>query len=374
MASFNLGRIKGEKGDQGERGAKGDTGAKGDKGEKGEKGDRGTDAITPVFQVGNVESVDYSQSAHVEINNENPALPVLSFYIPKGKDGKDAAGDMLGSVYDVQGKNEDVFMYAQRLSDECLKKSGGGLSGLLRAYESSPAQMCVRNICLCDVLPETAGEGDVCIVVGQNDSKTLKECTDGSILLLDEGGTETEYILTGKNYYAQNSVTLVRKKLSPYKTFFDKNMRGSYLLSDIDILLESVYSGMFAENVRKNLLPVKIEGEVMRHCFLMTNNEMNAMTYFADNGKKAQINTSTSTDVYMTRQLNNSNMVYSIDASGNLSVLSQGSESYFRPAIVLPDSIEIENIMYKSSVAAKISEKKGGIYVYEDSTWRVCKI
>ena len=33
MASFNLGRIKGDKGD------KGDTGAKGERGEKGEKGD-----------------------------------------------------------------------------------------------------------------------------------------------------------------------------------------------------------------------------------------------------------------------------------------------------------------------------------------------
>ena len=95
MASFNLGRVKGDKGD------KGDTGAKGERGEKGEKGDtgaRGIDGRTPVFAVGETVTISPEEEAHVELNSDDAENPVLSFYIPRGHDGRDAMGDMLSAV------------------------------------------------------------------------------------------------------------------------------------------------------------------------------------------------------------------------------------------------------------------------------------
>lgn len=374
MASFNLGRIKGEKGDKGDSGAKGDTGAKGDKGDKGDKGENGKDAITPVFKIGTVETLSSSQNAYAEINNDDIASPILSFYIPKGNDGKDASGDMQSIVYDSQGKKEDIFLYAQKIVGECLKKSGGGLSGMLRAYKSDLSQMCVRNLCISETLPETAGEGDICVVIPKENRKTLKECNDGSIVLLNEDGVQTEYLVAGKDYYGENTVVLVRKKLSPYKTYFSKGMRGIYPLSDIDILLETIYVKLFDESIQKQLLPVKVEGDVKRHCFLMTTSELNLLAYFKDNGKRAEIDTSTATDVYLTRSISNSQYVYVVDASGAFSTGSQAAQFFFRPTIVLSGDTKVENVEYNNTAAVKCVEDKGIMYVYEESKWRECGV
>ena len=96
MASFNLGRIKGDKGDKGDPGIKGD---KGEKGDRGERGERGSDAPIPVFSVGTTSTLPSSMEAYVEIKTEDSENYVLNFSIPKGKDGNDASGDMNKSVY-----------------------------------------------------------------------------------------------------------------------------------------------------------------------------------------------------------------------------------------------------------------------------------
>ena len=82
MASFNLGRIKGDKGD------KGDTGAKGDKGERGERGEKGSDAPIPVFTIGDTKTLPSSEEAYVELNTEDMLNPVLIFSVMTAWNGK----------------------------------------------------------------------------------------------------------------------------------------------------------------------------------------------------------------------------------------------------------------------------------------------
>ena len=239
MGSFNLGRIKGDKGDRGETGPKGDTGAKG---EKGEKGDNGRDGLTPVFAVGEVITLQNGEEAEVEIDASVPSNPVLSFKIPTGKDGKDALGDMVKSVYDTQGVATDVFDYARSLYEKCMKSEGGNLSGSLVAAETPLEERAVRNISVATELPDSGAEGDILILLKDVSHRKLGECNEGDILVLAENGEKTPYLVVGIDYHGRGNVTLVRKDLSPIRSFYDYSRRGDYIMSDIDIFMETIYS------------------------------------------------------------------------------------------------------------------------------------
>lgn len=81
--------LKGQQGEQGTKGDKGETGQKGDKGDQGlqgEKGQDGRDGITPNIKIGNVTSVESSETPSVTIRGDQEN-PILDFSIPKGVQG-----------------------------------------------------------------------------------------------------------------------------------------------------------------------------------------------------------------------------------------------------------------------------------------------
>lgn len=55
------------------------------------------DGVTPVFEVGDVESLPAYQNAYVRIDNADPEHPRIIFGIPRGYDGTDSGGSGGGS-------------------------------------------------------------------------------------------------------------------------------------------------------------------------------------------------------------------------------------------------------------------------------------
>lgn len=369
MASFNLGRIKGDKGDRGDIGPIGETGPKG---EKGDKGDRGTDGSTPVFSVDKTETLSSSEEAYVEINTQTPETPVLSFYIPRGKDGKDASGDMQQSVYDKNGRQEDIFEYADTLFGGALKASGGSLTGALKASESPLADGYIRNISVKSSLPENAANGDLCIVIYDEGTKTLKDCALGTVVFLEEKGKEIRYLLVGKNHHKTGGITLLRSDLAPYEQCFDLKNCGQYPLSDIDILMETMYKSLYSKRVRDNLLSINLDGNCYRQCFLLSYKDLTEMEYFSSDAMRIALRDGKSyAGQYITRSLTDKK-VYTVKDTGSFTTITQSISAYYRPAIVLPEDMVVSNTVYNNTAAVKLPETKSGIYIYLDGEWKEC--
>lgn len=110
---------QGPQGPQGEKGEKGDRGEKGEKGEKGDPGERGVNwrgAYAPDTTYYQYDGVSFNGSSYILTAEESQGnAPTNTLYwdllAAKGADGA-GAGDMLASVYDPQGKAQDIFNYA----------------------------------------------------------------------------------------------------------------------------------------------------------------------------------------------------------------------------------------------------------------------
>lgn len=367
MASFNLGRIKG---DTGERGPMGETGPKG---ERGDKGADGTNGSTPVFSIDKTETLSPSAEAYVELNSNNPQNPVLSFYIPRGRDGQDALGDMLSGIYDKDGIREDIFKYADRLFSGALKIGGGTLVGGLKACETDLSSGYVRNISVRSSLPGEGANGDICVILYENGAKTLGDCAEGSILLLDEAGKTTEYIICGKDSHRVGGVTVMRKDLAPYMQCFDRDAGGAYALSDLDLVLESTYKGIFSKEIRDILMAVHLEESACyRQCFALALTDFTKMSYFSDIANRiASENGGVTAKPYLTRSLADKR-VYCVESSGGMTFVNQTEKHYYRPCIVLPAETVVVNTEHNSKAAVCLPVTKKGIYVCRDGIWKEC--
>lgn len=370
MGSFNLGRVKGDKGDRGATGAKGDTGAKG---EKGDKGDNGRDGLTPVFTVGGTATLTPGEKAYVEINTENPAEPVLYFRIPAGFDGKDAMGDMLSAVYDTEGVKADVYKYARDLFDGCLKVTGGTVGGALKTSETSLAEGAVRNISARKTFPETAAEGDFCIIMENSDSKKIGDCNEGDIFLIEESGEEKPYIVVAKDYHKEGSVTLLRQNLIDTKGKFSFTKRGYYPMCEADIFLEAMFKPILTEKIKENLIAAEVETETYRHCFILSKDEITKMNYLStESGRVARRENETYTERYITRSINSQGSIITVSGSGNFASAEYSAETFYRPAVVVKSDLKVINTSYKNEPAVKLDEIKCGLYVYIGGEWKEC--
>ncbi len=364
MASFNLGRIKGDKGD------KGDTGAKGQRGEKGEKGDtgaNGTDGKTPVFTIGETVTISPDEEAYVELDAEDIENPVLSFYIPRGKNGKDALGDMLSAVYDSEGKGEDFYKYADTLFEKTLKKEGGTLTGNLCANEADGKEAVVRNISMRASLPDSAAEGDICIVTAGTSAKKLGDCSAGDTMIIKEHGEDKAYIIVAKDYHKKGTVTLVRKRLPGLGIRFNYQGKEDYVTSQLDMVSETFING-FGDEVRKNLISVNLSANCSRHCFALSKDELEKIDYFKEASNRAPMD---STDSYYTRSVVGERAYY-VASSGAIELTYQSVAKQYRPTIVLPSSLTIENTLDGGSPAVKIPDTKNGIYAFLGGEWKEC--
>lgn len=372
MAGFNLGRIIGEKGEKGETGPKGDTGAKG---EKGDKGDAGKDGLTPVFTVGEVTTLTNGESALVEIDSSNPENPVLSFKIPAGKDGRDALGDMLKTIYDTKGIGTDIFEYARKLFDGCLKTEGGNLSGGLTVAESPLSERAVRNISIASSLPEAGAEGDIFIKLNDKNVKTLGDCNEGEMVIIKENGKDIVYIVAGINYHGENTVSLLRKELYPFKCTYDYKRRDEYRMSDIDVFLESMFISVYTPAVRNSLVSVNNADNVYRHCFLLSKKDYTNMNYFADTKKRiARKEGEGYNDSHMTSTTGTKGYITGVGTTGEFVSISISSSASFRPAIVLPSNFPVINTLQDSLPAVMPVTPNPGIYVYAGGEWRECAL
>lgn len=372
MASFNLGRIKGDKGDRGDIGPKGDTGLKGD---KGDKGDNGRDGMTPVFRVGETATLSSAEEAHVELDCTNAQNPVLSFYIPRGKDGKDATGDMIKAVYDTKGIGTDIYEYAKNLADSCVKISGGTLSGALKAAETVLSEKAVRNISVLSDFPQSGAEGDLCIIVKNENSKRLGECNPGDVMLIKENGKDTPYLIVAADFHGSNSTTLVRKDLYSIKSYYDYSKRGEYPMSDIDVFLEGIYKFALHNEIRSALLPARLSAGVERYCFLLSKADFQNISYFAtESNRIANIDGGAIAREYMTQSINGYRKIDSISTSGSFSSVELNEQSLFRPTIVLPADFTVVNTEHNSLPAVKPLEPRCGIYVYLKGEWKECAL
>lgn len=372
MAGFNLGRIIGEKGEMGEMGPKGDTGAKG---EKGDKGDNGKDGLTPVFTVGEVTTLTSGESALVEIDSSNPENPVLSFKIPAGKDGRDALGDMLKTIYDTKGIGTDIFEYARKLFDGCLKTEGGNLSGSLTAAESPLSERAVRNTSVASSLPEAGAEGDVFIVLNDKNAKTLGDCNEGEAVIIKENGKDIVYLVAGINYHGENTVSLLRKDLCPFKCTYDLKRREEYPMSDIDMFLESMFTSVYSSRVRNSLVPIKNTDNVYRHCFLLSRSDYSSMNYFSDIKRRKACEEGTSYNAsYITATAGTNGNVIGVSTEGEFFSISSSTAAFFRPTIVLPTAFPVINTQHNSQPAVMPVIPHAGIYVYAGGEWRECAL
>lgn len=372
MGSFNLGRIKGDKGDRGDIGPKGDTGVKG---EKGDKGDNGRDGLTPVFRIGEVETLVNGEQALAEIDSSDPANPVLSFKIPAGKDGKDALGDMMKTVYDSEEMNRDIFQFARELFSECLKPVGGTLSGSLTAAETPLSERAVRNISVASALPESGAEGDVFILLADKNAKTIGECNEGDVVIIKEHGEDTVYLVAGIDYHKDGTVTLIRKELCPYRCCYDYKKRGEYPMSDIDVLMESMYVSTYSPTLRNALVPIKHTNNVYRHCFILKRADYTSMNYFADlKNRMATRNGTGIVEPHMTADTSSQGTVVAISTTGEFGSISTYDNSYFRPAIVLPSDFRVVNSEFNSEPAVVPLYPSAGVYLFADGEWRECAL
>ncbi len=364
MASFNLGCIKGDKGDPGPKGERGD------KGDKGETGLSGRDGITPVFSVNGVDTLDYSQEASVEIDASDPANPALYFKIPRGKDAIDKEGDMIAGIYDTKGRKTDFYEFAQTLFEKTLLKEGGSLLGKVYAWEAPLSENCVRNISFCATLPENAVIGDVCFAFSDNTAVKLGDCQEGSIIILEEAGEATEYILASKTIHGEGNVTLVRKYLTDKTEYYDFAKRGIYYGSDADMYLETVFAKLFTEGIQKKLVAAQLEESERRHCFLPSVEEYSAMEYFKEHGIVTSLKNGKYKEYYLTRSLTDSKRVFGANTSGYYSSVYQNVKCNLRPAIVLRGDIPVEKVDNNGEAGMRIVGEKTGIYIYADEGWK----
>ena len=364
MASFNLGRIKGDKGDTGPKGTQGE------KGDRGETGAKGSDGITPVFSVGGVETVDFSQSASVVIKNDNPANPKLFFHIPRGKNGIDAMGDMQKAVYDKEGRETDFYEFAQNLQGQCLLKSGGSLSGKLIASPSAYTQRCVRNVMVAQSLPDDCADGDICIITSSNIGVKIGEYIVGSTILLREDEKDERYIVVAKDYHGKDTVTLMRKYLLDEAECFDYNRRNRYVGSYIDLFLDAVFKKRFPDSFTKNLKSTDVGSMYKRQCFIPSREELEGMSYFSENDKLAYTIDSEIPRTYMTRTVGNSKNIYCVSDSGKYVLCDMTEPVYYRPFVVVPSDMIIINEVSDGETVSKFCGTSGSIYIYSGGEWR----
>ena len=363
MAEFNLGCIKGSKGDAGPKGDKGD------KGDTGARGPAGADGLTPVFSIGVVETLDAGYGARVEVDSGLPENPILNFYIPKGKDGKDSSGDMNEKIYDPTGKKEDIYKYAENLFKKCVDKNGATMEGNLVAGICELQEKGVRNISFSQVFPTSAANGDMCFLLPENNGKYLSECETGTSLLLDECNEKAEYIIVEKNYNNSVGIILIRKYLPDETQYFAYNRRPVYAGSDIDVYLESIYCRKFSEYIQKKLFHVELGNDCVRQCFLPSREELAKMEYFRSNPREAACVDESSCRKYMTRDIIDSKTMYAVDYTGNFGGAGQSDKINFRPMICLPEDMLVENSTYNRTAVVVPVEKKTGIYLFKDGIW-----
>lgn len=367
MASFNLGKIKGDKGE------KGDIGPKGDKGEKGDRGERGADGNTPVFSIAQTETLESGTDAFVELDSSDASNPVLKFFIPKGRDGNDAFGDMQSAQYDKNGRKTDIFEYADKLSESAFKKDGGTFTGEVNAHSSLPEDICVRNISIGNALPGAAKNGDVCVLTKKISDITLGDIEPGSTLLIKENGSYHEYYVIAKNSYLQNGTALMRKKLLNNTVIYSKENSSTYSQSDIDMFLNTVVFNMFDGSIRDKMMYVPVESNLNRKIFLPTSTDITPLTNFEEGTYKANIDGG-SAGTYWTRKIIGSANVYCVDTAGAFLSSSAARSYYIRPMFVLPSDIQVENTEVSSGIGYKLSEDKGGIYVLKNGEWSECEL
>lgn len=363
MASFNLGRIKGDKGE------KGDTGAKGDRGEKGEKGDtgaNGADGRTPVFTVGETVTVSPDEEAHVELDSEDIENPVLSFYIPRGHNGRDALGDMLSAVYDTEGKGEDFYKYADSLFENALKKEDT-TARKLTVGEVDAKSAVVRNISIRSTLPESAVEGDICIITDDENTKRLGDCEVGSTMLIEENGVGVPYTIIAKDYHGENSITLIRTKIPSLRVKFNHQGNEIYTISNLDMVL-STFINRFSGEVRKNLISINLMANTSRFCFALSKEEFEKIDYLKEPSNRT---TGDSQDLYFTRSVTGER-AYFVTATGTLALTYQSDYKLYRPTIVLPSSLAVENTVSGKSPAVKMPDTKKGVYTFLGGKWKEC--
>ncbi len=363
MASFNLGRIKGEKGD------KGDTGAKGDRGEKGEKGDTGSNGLdgrTPVFTVGETVTISPDEEAHVELNSDDTENPVLSFYIPRGHNGRDAMGDMLAAVYDTEGKGEDFYKYADSLFENALKKEDTTV-GRLTVGEADGKNAVVRNISMRSTLPESAVEGDICIITEDENTKRLGDCEVGDTMLIEEHGESVPYTIIAKDYHGENNITLIRKKIPSLGVKFNYQGNQIYSISNLDMVL-SAFTNRFSGEVRKNLICTQLNVNDSRFCFALSKDELEGIDYLKEPSNRV---TGDSLEQYFTRTVTGER-AYFVTAAGALALTYQSDYKLYRPTIVLPSSLAVENTVSKDSPAVKMPDTKKGVYTFFGGEWKEC--
>ena len=363
MASFNLGRIKGDKGD------KGDTGPKGERGEKGEKGDVGEcgrDGKTPVFTIGETVTIMPDEEAHAELDTSDAENPVLSFFIPRGRDGRDAMGDMLSSVYDTDGKGEDFYKYADSLFEKSLKKSDAVVDKLT-VGEADGKSAVARNISMRTSLPESAVEGDICIITGDKNSKKLGDCEVGSIMLIKEHDEISEYIVIAKDYHAKGSVTLLRKNTPTLAVRYNSQGNQEYTNSNLD-LINSSYVNRFPSEIRKNLISASINATASRFCFALSKEELEGIEYLQEEENRMPEN---ARNEYFTRTVYGDRAYY-VTSSGAIVFAYQSSSKYYRPTSVLPSSLAVENTIISDSPAVKMADVKKGVYAFLGGEWKEC--
>ncbi len=366
MASFNLGRIKGEKGEAGI------SGERGEKGERGVQGAQGVSGFTPVFGVKEIITVDENQSARVELDSSDIKNPLLTFYIPKGADGKDAMGDMISSIYDSKGKKCDIFEYVDLLFSSAMKKSGGEFSGKVKAYSMGAQELCVRNIVVAKSFPEDARLGDICIVIKNESSITIGDQEVGTNLIVMENGIETPYVIVGKNFLGSGTVELIRRDILLDESFFDRAGNTDYSLSAADLFLETMYSKNLDKSFLDKLLDVEVSSSVKRKIFLPSNYELVNLEYFKKNSRVAK-KTDGSSSGYWTRGLYGSNNAI-INSQGEIEGSRPTEKCGYRPMVVLKSDTCVENTVFKSNHAVKLPEEKCGIYIFDGEQWKECII
>jgi hypothetical protein len=186
MPTFDLGQVVGAQGPQGEtgpQGPQGDTGPQGPQGIQGETGPQGiqgiqgiqgetgaqgpagADGVTPNIQVGTTTTLSAGSSATVTRRSGSPdAAPIFDFGIPKGADATNP-GDMTKAVYDPQGKEQDVFAYA----DTKMSKTGGAFTGAVSGVSpTSGSTAGFRNIYFGSGAPASGlgANGDIYFNIG----------------------------------------------------------------------------------------------------------------------------------------------------------------------------------------------------------------
>ena len=367
MASFNLGKIKGDKGE------KGDIGPKGEKGEKGDIGERGTDGFTPVFSIAQTSTLPHDSDAYVELDNSDEQNPVLKFYIPRGKDGNDASGDMPSAQYDKNQRKTDIYEYADKLAENSFKKDGGAFIGQVKAYVSGPEEICVRNVSVAEVLPSNAKNGDICVLTKKKSNITLKDLGLGSCVLIKENGVDREYMVFSNNTRHSGKTELLRKNLLNSRVVYEKSNVSKYTQSDVDIFLNSVFINSLDECVRSELTETMIEQNVFRKVYIASREETSSFNYYDNNSFKAQTD-SGGYGTYWTRTPTGETSVYCYNDAGNGTVFSVTGMLFARPVIVLPCDTCVENADTASGMGYRLLEGKGGIYIFKNGEWSECEL